>query len=81
MKIKNKKQYEILKKYLTKINSAQNLLKDFNATELDELEELDSIALFRAMFDISAEVESLKRSLNNAIERWEHQQTLQPVKK
>lgn len=81
MKIKNKKQYEIFKKYLTKINSAQNLLKDFNATELDELEELDSIALFRAMFDINAEVESLKRSLSNAIERWEHQQTLQPVKK
>lgn len=81
MKIKNKKQYEIFKKYSAKINNAQNLLKDFNATELDELEELDGISLFRAMFDINAEVESLKRSLNNAIERWEHQQTLQPVKK
>lgn len=81
MKIKNKKQYEIFKKYLIKINNAQNLLKDFNAAELDELEELDGISLFRAMFDINAEVESLKRSLTNAIERWEHQRTLQSVKK
>lgn len=81
MKIKSKEQYEIFKKYLAKINDAQGILKGFNAVDLDGLDQLDSIALFRAIFGISSEMESLRRSLNYAIDNWERQQTLQPVKK
>lgn len=78
MIIKTKEQYEIFKKYLQNVNDAQALIIDLENS--DKLSDLDNISLFYAISVVRIEAESLRRSLTYAIEKWEHQQSLQPMK-